>query len=64
VQLGKNSFFILRLKFIFFNYFSLRLDERWGATPSAIDTCLRVAEYHDISVRFSSLKIIFSQLIV
>lgn len=28
----------------------LRLDERWGATPSAIDTCLRVAEYHDISV--------------
>ncbi|CAF4189787.1 unnamed protein product, partial [Rotaria magnacalcarata] len=29
----------------------LRLDERWGATPSAIDTCLRVAEYHDISVR-------------
>lgn len=31
---------------------SLRLDERWGATPSAIDTCLRVAEYHDISVRF------------
>ncbi|UJR28719.1 hypothetical protein I4U23_009948 [Adineta vaga] len=28
----------------------LRLDERWGATPSAIDTCLRVAEFHDISV--------------
>ncbi|CAF0880370.1 unnamed protein product [Didymodactylos carnosus] len=28
----------------------LRLDERWGATPSAVDTCLRVAEYHDISV--------------
>lgn len=34
------------------SYFRLRLDERWGATPSAIDTCLRVAEYHDISVRF------------
>lgn len=34
-----------------FHHFRLRLDERWGATPSAIDTCLRVAEYHDISVR-------------
>lgn len=26
----------------------LRLSELWGATPAAIDSCLRVADFHDV----------------
>lgn len=31
----------------------LKLHEDWGSTPSAIDTCLTVAEMHDIQVSLS-----------
>lgn len=29
----------------------LRLSECWGASPAAIDSCLRVADFHDVIVR-------------
>eukprot|EP00058_Branchiostoma_floridae_P004956 XP_002590444.1 hypothetical protein BRAFLDRAFT_124574 [Branchiostoma floridae] len=32
------------------NHIKLKLHEDWGSTPAAIDTCLRVAEKHDVQV--------------
>ena len=32
----------------------LRLSECWGASPAAVDSCLRVADFHDVSVSFFS----------
>jgi urease subunit alpha len=32
----------------------LKLHEDWGTTPAAIDTCLRVADHHDVQVAIHS----------